>query len=108
MLDFVGNSEQFNEGFERSVKRASTAEEGGKKQDERAEREQEIQTAENKDAWIWREWLEIEPGGEVVDLNDMAPEIEKIGLGLIKAHPTYERIESGVSSGRICAASWPT
>lgn len=64
----------------------------GGRQDERGE---ETQTAENKDAWIRREWLDVEPGEEAVALRDGAPEIEKIGFGLIKAHPTYERIESG-------------
>ena len=30
-----------------------------------------------------------------MDLRDLGPEVEKIGFGLIKVHPTYEKIESG-------------
>ncbi len=29
-----------------------------------------------------------------MDPRDLAPEVQKIGLGLKKPHPTYERIES--------------
>ncbi len=47
------------------------------------------------EAWIWREWLDVEPGGEAVDPGDLARDVEKIGFGVIKAHPTYERMESG-------------
>ncbi|MFQ6128837.1 MAG: hypothetical protein ACE5QW_08060, partial [Thermoplasmata archaeon] len=49
------------------------------------------------DSWIRREWVEIGPGEEAVDLGDYATEVQKIGLGLIKAHPTYEEMESTVA-----------
>ena len=50
---------------------------------------------EKTDSWIWREWFDVAPGGEAVDLEDLARDAEKIGFGVIKAHPTYERMESG-------------
>ncbi len=30
---------------------------------------------EATDAWIWREWLDVEPGGEAVNLEDPAGEL---------------------------------
>ncbi|MCK4455299.1 MAG: hypothetical protein KAU99_03010, partial [Thermoplasmata archaeon] len=33
-------------------------------------------------------------GEEAVDLRDLAPEVQRIGLGLIRAHPIYEKKES--------------
>lgn len=41
-----------------------------------------------------REWVDIGPGEEAVDLRDLAPEVQRIGLGLIKAHPIHEKMES--------------
>ena len=26
------------------------------------------------EAWIWREWVDVEPGGEAVDLEDLLGE----------------------------------
>ena len=33
-----------------------------------------VPTVEATDSWIWREWLDIEPGGEAVDVGDLAGE----------------------------------
>ncbi len=41
-----------------------------------------------------RERADVEPGEEMMGLRDNATEVQKIGLILIKAHPTYERMES--------------
>ncbi len=54
-----------------------------------------MQSCGATDSWIWREWFDVEPGGEAVDLEDLARDMEKIGFGVIKAHPTYKRMESG-------------
>ncbi len=32
----------------------------------------EMQTLEGEDAWIRREWLDVEPGAEAVDLRDVS------------------------------------
>ena len=47
----------------------------------------EMQTTENLDAWIWWEWSDIEPGGEAVDMRDLAGEVE-IGSG---ENPVHQR-----------------
>ena len=41
-----------------------------------------------------REWVDIGPGEEAVDLRDLAPEVQRIGLGLKKGHPIHEKMES--------------
>ena len=41
-----------------------------------------------------REWADIGPGEEAVDLRDLALEVQRIGLGLTKAHPIHEKMES--------------
>ena len=72
------------------------------KRDEREESEErKILTVEKaKGEWIMREWADIGPREEAVDLRDLTPEVQRIGLGLRKAHPIHEKMESsGVGRG---------
>ncbi len=48
-----------------------------------------------KPVWIWREWLDIGPGEEAVDLWELTPEVEKFGLVQDKGPPMCEGIEIG-------------
>ncbi|MCK4456713.1 MAG: hypothetical protein KAW39_03135 [Thermoplasmata archaeon] len=42
-----------------------------------------VPTVVATDSWIWREWFNVEPGGEAVDLGDLAGEF---GSGSGKGH----------------------
>ena len=66
------------------------------KRDEREESEERktVAVEKAKNEWIWREWADIGPGEEAADLRDLAPEVQRIGLGLTKAHPIHEKMES--------------
>ncbi|MFQ6127782.1 MAG: helicase-related protein [Thermoplasmata archaeon] len=69
MLDFVGNSEYLNEGYAFSRGYATEYEGNVHELDEHMQRK--VQTSSEKDAWIRRGWLDVEPGGEAVDLKDL-------------------------------------
>ncbi len=34
-----------------------------------------MQSSGETDSWIWREWFDVAPGREVVDLGDLAGEL---------------------------------
>ncbi|MFQ6107891.1 MAG: hypothetical protein ACE5QF_09980, partial [Thermoplasmata archaeon] len=63
MLDFVGNSERFNEGYV-PPKEPLEPELGAPY---RGNGGTLVPTVEATDAWIWREWFDVAPGGEAVD-----------------------------------------
>ena len=74
---------------------ASVSDWESKRDEQEESEERKILTVEKaKDEWIMREWADIGPGEEAVDLRDLAPEVRRIGLGLIKAHPIHEKMES--------------
>ena len=74
------------------------------KRDEREESEERkiVAVEKAKNEWIMRECADIGSGEEAVDLRDLAPEVQRIGLGLPKAHPIHEKMESsGVGRGEV-------
>jgi len=91
MLDFVGNSERFNEAY-KPPKEPLDPVLGASY---RGRGMTFVPVADAMDAWIWREWLDIGPGEEAVDLWELTPEIEKFGLVQDKGPPTYEGVEIG-------------
>ncbi|MCK4367627.1 MAG: hypothetical protein KAW84_06740 [Thermoplasmata archaeon] len=36
-----------------------------------------MQSSGESDSWIWREWFDVAPGGEAVDLRDLVPGIDR-------------------------------
>ncbi|MCK4367624.1 MAG: hypothetical protein KAW84_06725 [Thermoplasmata archaeon] len=73
MLDFVGNSERFNEGYVPPKELPLDPEMGGS---HRRLGGTFVPTVEATDSWIWREWFDVELGGEAVDLEDLVGELE--------------------------------
>jgi hypothetical protein len=71
MLDFVGNSERFNEGYVPPRELPFDPELGGS---HRREGGTFVPTVVATDSWIWREWAHVVPGREAVDLGDLAGE----------------------------------
>ncbi|MCJ2563094.1 MAG: DEAD/DEAH box helicase family protein [Candidatus Thermoplasmatota archaeon] len=72
MLDFVGNSERFNEGYVPPKELPLDPRMGGS---HRKGGGTFVPTVVATDSWIWREWFDVAPGGEAVDLGDLAGEI---------------------------------
>ncbi|MCJ2556916.1 MAG: hypothetical protein LN415_07415 [Candidatus Thermoplasmatota archaeon] len=83
MLDFVGNSEFFNEGF--GYSEGALAVDG---EEHGLHSRAEMQTLEGEDAWIWREWLDVEPGGEAVDSRDSVVGVSKAQSLTVSAGPS--------------------
>ncbi|MEE9490624.1 MAG: hypothetical protein V3V91_09335 [Thermoplasmata archaeon] len=72
MLDFVGNSERFNEGYVPPKELPLDPRMGGS---HRRGGGTFVPTVVATDSWIWREWFDVEPGGEAVDLEDLTGEL---------------------------------
>ena len=73
MLDFAGNSERFNEGYVPPKEPPLDPELGGSHHRGGGTF---VPTVEATDSWIWREWFDVAPGREAVDLEDLAGEFE--------------------------------
>jgi hypothetical protein len=68
----VGNSERFNERYVPPKEQPLDPEMGGS---HRRRGGTFVPTVVATDSWIWREWFNIEPGGEAVDLEDWPPSV---------------------------------
>ena len=72
MLDFVGNSERFNEGYVPPKELPLDPRMGGS---HRRGGGTFVPTVVATDSRIWREWFDVAPGSEAVDLGDLVGEL---------------------------------
>lgn len=90
MLDFVGNSEHFNEGYVPPKEEPLDPELG---RSHRGRGGTLVPTVVATDSWIWLEWFDVAPGWEALGLEDLVGEAN--AMGLIMVHPTYENAGDG-------------